>query len=157
MSGVTELFDPKSGTFSQAGPMNGGVYVNTATLLTDGRVLFVENAKNDGSLSDAEVYDPVTGVFTSIGKTLAPHEFGGGAVRLADGRVLITGSQSSSSDGLSGSELFLPASGTFAFAGNMTVGRYLHTATLLPDGTVLIVGGYSIWPLPTASAEIYKP
>ena len=39
----------------------------------------------------------------------------------------------------------------------MTTGRHSHTATLLSDGTVLIVGGYSSWPTPTASAEIYDP
>jgi uncharacterized protein (TIGR03437 family) len=39
----------------------------------------------------------------------------------------------------------------------MTTGRHQHTATLLPDGSVLIAGGYSTWPSPTASAEIYRP
>ncbi len=38
----------------------------------------------------------------------------------------------------------------------MITGRHEHTATLLPDGTVLIAGGYTFWPNPTASAEIYK-
>lgn len=75
---------------------------------------------------------------------------------LADGRVLITDGQLPGGDGHPSSELYLPASGTFAFAGNMTAARYGHTATLLPDGTVLIVGGINTWPLPTASAEIYK-
>src|SRR5262249_50086539 len=47
--------------------------------------------------------------------------------------------------------------GTFTFAGNMTFGRHSHTATLLPDGTVLITGGNSAWPTATASAELYIP
>jgi len=59
--------------------------------------------------------------------------------------------------GSAGTDLYFPATGTFAFAGNMTTGRHGHTATLLPDGTVLIVGGYNIWPNPTSSAEIYHP
>jgi hypothetical protein len=45
----------------------------------------------------------------------------------------------------------------FNSAGNMITGRHEHTATLLPDGTVLMAGGYSIWPTPTSNAEIYKP
>ena len=53
-------------------------------------------------------------------------------------------------------ELYSPASDTFA-VGTMTTGRHSNTATLLPDGSVLITGGFSSWPLPTASAEIYKP
>ena len=78
-------------------------------------------------------------------------------VRLVDGSVLITGGQLPGGNGNAGSDLYLPASGTFAFAGNMTAARHEQTATLLDDGTVLIVGGYSVWPTPTASAEIYKP
>jgi hypothetical protein len=38
----------------------------------------------------------------------------------------------------------------------MTTVRYVHTATLLADGTVLVTGGFNdIAPL--ASAEIYNP
>ena len=42
--GVTELFDPQSGTFGVTGPMTANYYPDygyTATLLTDGRVLFL--------------------------------------------------------------------------------------------------------------------
>jgi|SRR6516225_7102459 hypothetical protein len=53
-------------------------------------------------------------------------------------------------------ELYVPATGTFAKAADMTTGRHEHRATLLPDGTVLIAGGCGIWPHPTASAEIYN-
>ncbi|HEY5474602.1 MAG TPA: hypothetical protein VIK32_15625 [Candidatus Limnocylindrales bacterium] len=35
----------------------------------------------------------------------------------------------------------LPDSGTFTPAGSMTGAHYLHTATLLPDESVLIAGG----------------
>jgi hypothetical protein len=41
--------------------------------------------------------------------------------------------------------------GTFTSVGDMTTARLFHTATLLPDGTVLIAGGAGV------SAELYDP
>jgi len=93
IAGAAELFDPQSGTFSVTGPMTVKYFPDygyTATLLTDGRVLFL--GSNDiPDLADAEVYDPATGTFASIGgavsQELAP------ASRLTDGTVLVAGGQ----------------------------------------------------------------
>ncbi len=49
------------------------------------------------------------------------------------------------------------SSGTFASASNMTTARSLHSATLLPNGQVLIAGGASTSSGILASAEIYDP
>ena len=53
-----------------------------------------------------------------------------------------------------------PAEGTFSTAAAMVMPRAWHTATLLPNGKVLLVGGSPSWP-PTAavatSAELYDP
>ena len=155
--GVAELFDPQSGTFGVTGPMMLKYFPDygyTATLLTDGRVLFL--GSNDWPDSaDAEVYDPAAGTFASIGSAvsqeIAP------ASRLTDGTVLVAGGQLPGGSGSTYAELYVPASGTFERVGDMTVGRHSHTATPLPDDTVLITGGFSDWPDPTSSAEVYKP
>src|SRR5262245_57528310 len=47
--------------------------------------------------------------------------------------------------------------GTFTPTGSMTTARTGHTATLLSDGRVLIAGGFSNFPNPTGSAELYDP
>jgi hypothetical protein len=65
------------------------------------------------------------------------------ATRLLDGRVLVTGGVSLTAGGqsLTESEIYDPATGSFSMTGSLHVGRRRHTATLLPDGRVLVVGG----------------
>jgi Kelch motif len=154
-NGEAELFDPQSGTFGVTGPMMAKYYPDygyTAALLTDGRVLFLGS---DDFAADAEVYDPAAGTFASTGSTvsqeLAP------ASRLTDGTVLVAGGQVPGGNGSTYAVLYVPASGTFEHVGEMTAARHSHTATSLPDDTVLITGGFSGWPIPTSSAEVYKP
>lgn len=49
--------------------------------------------------------------------------------------------------------------GTFALTGSLNTARYDHTATLLPTGEVLVVGGLDVNGVYTslASAELYNP
>ena len=156
LSGVTELFDPGSGTFSLTGGMQA--YSDTpgwGTLLADGTVLFVQWNFNFPP-DDIELYDPISGAFRLNGRLNNDYEYSR-AVRLPDGRVLITGGQMPGGNGTSDAFLYLPALRSFVPATSMKIGRHSHTATLLRDGTVLITGGYSGWPVPTARAEIYTP
>ncbi|HYM11545.1 MAG TPA: kelch repeat-containing protein [Bryobacterales bacterium] len=156
-SGVTELYDPGAGTFSLTGPMMGWDNLNTATLLMNGKVLFVGNSENDGFPAGAEVYDPATGTFASIGNAAEPHEFSAAAL-VPDGRVLIAGNQLPGGDSDARAELYDSAAGTFSAIGNMTAPRFFQTVTLLRDGTVLIAGGASpTFRASTSSAEIYHP
>ena len=52
------------------------------------------------------------------------------------------------------------SAGMFSATGNMTTPRFFHTATLLPNGKVLIVGGYTVCDPtcgPVTTAELYDP
>lgn len=57
--------------------------------------------------------------------------------------------------GCSASIAIAQSPGTFSATGSMTTSRIFHTATLLPNGKVLIAGGSS--GRPTSSAELYDP
>ncbi len=62
--------------------------------------------------------------------------------------------------GVSGQVCIAQSAGAFTATGNLTRPRQFHTATLLPNGKVLIAGGYSVPPLTSSSwatAELYDP
>jgi hypothetical protein len=52
---------------------------------------------------------------------------------------------------------FAGTSGTWANTGSLNTARYLHTATLLQNGQVLVAGGLNPSENPLASAELYNP
>ncbi len=82
------------------------------------------------------------------------------ATLLPDGDVLVAGGRVS--DGLDGTvlsaaELYDPVSGTWTATDRMNKARWGHVATLLPDGRVLVAGGYRKGGHALASAELYDP
>ncbi len=81
------------------------------------------------------------------------------ATLLANGQVLIAGGfqqEGTSEVAIASTEIYDPDTHTFAPTGNMNEARDGHTATLLPDGQVLIVGGWNQSGR-TATAELYDP
>jgi Tol biopolymer transport system component len=124
-----------------------------------GGSLWVVN--KDGS--DARQLDtPVSGTWTATGAMATDRAYHT-ATLLTDGKVLVA---SGAQDGVRGgpfAELYDPISGTWTAAGNMITPTPLlsHTATLLPDGRVLVAGGIGfrigIGSVDLASAELYDP
>ncbi len=154
-----EIYDPKTGTFSPTGSLAAGRGFQTATLLSDGRVLIAGGDDSVGhSLHTAELYDPETGTFSPTGSLRHARTFHA-ATRLADGSVLLAGGDPSGwsyADAfLDSAEIYDPKTGTFSPTGSLTHRRVFHSATLLADGRVLVAGGTD--PTPLTSAEIYDP
>ncbi|TMF37437.1 MAG: hypothetical protein E6I26_07430 [Chloroflexi bacterium] len=149
----TELYDPNSGTWSATGNMLKPEDGFPATLLLDGKVLLgdVDDPTVYDGIPGAEVYDPATGTWSSTGKLATTDSWTAAstATLLANGKVLVTG--------YDGAQLYDPDTGTWSATGKMVTPRYNHTATLLPDGGVLVAGGDVPPDLATDSAELYDP
>lgn len=142
----TELYDPGAGTWRVTGDLVVRRYGHTMTRLDDGTVLLA-GGSNSGDLQDTlhvtELYDPAEGRSHRVGDA-----FDGGvmqpATRLPDGGVLLTGGNGGGVGGsavFGGGQRFDPHAHAWIRTAPMAGRRYGHTATLLANGHVLVVGG----------------
>jgi N-acetylneuraminic acid mutarotase len=129
-------------------------------LLPDGQVLIAGGSSTLTNTPTAELYNSATETWTPTGN-LNDGRVGHTATLLANGQVLVAGGNGNndSSVTLATIELYNPLSGTWIFTGPMIQAREGHTATLLPNGQVLLAGGVTGTPSLTylPIAEIYDP
>ena len=103
-----ELYDPKTGSFRPTGSMTTARGGQTATALSDGRVLIAGGNDSSTALASAELYDPKTSSFSPTG-SLTTFRIYHTATLLADGRVLIAGGIAEEVHmGLASAELYQP-------------------------------------------------
>jgi hypothetical protein len=151
-----ELYDPSTGKFVPTGGMSMGRVGHTAVLLLSGKVLIAGGWIGHGCTDSAELYNPTTGKFTSVAAKMTMPRGDARATLLTNGDVLITGGgYSDSPAGIASAEILQVVDMSFHPLQPMHFARVSHTATLLHDGCVLIVGGRG--ERVNAIAEIYDP
>lgn len=142
-----ELYDPVSKTFTPTGnDLSAGRLTHTATLLQNGKVLL---AGGDSAAASADLYDPdagANGTFTAVAVSMSSIRRFHVATALPNGTVLLAGGFDNSSF-LASAEIYDPAGGTngtfTATSEPMSSPRYQASATLLPNGMLLIAGGFT--------------
>ncbi len=157
---TAEIYDPSAGSWSTTGSMHQGRFSFTATLLPNGKVLVAGGHDSNGTLQNsAETYDPATGIWNTTGSMSVPR-IAHTATLLPNGKLLVAGGYGRFSCVISmrivmvgepyiliaqlntdAAELYDPATGIWTTTGSMSVPRSAHTATLLPNGKVLVAGG----------------
>ena len=160
-----EIFDPATNTWTLTGEMNLSRVSPKAIALTDGRILVTggqdPHSTTYGDSPDSEIYDPDTGEWTLTGP-MSTRRMNHTLTLLPDGRVLAAGGedlQSSEYILYSSTEVFDPETNTWSPGPELSQPRSSHSATLMPDGRVLLAGGISQEgeQYPIASTEFITP
>jgi len=160
----TELFNPTNNTWTSVGSMRDDRTGHTATVLANGKVLVTGGNGAASTLNTTELFDPITGTWeTNVAMNVSRIEHT--ATLLLDGRVLVAGGYSGvlpSGAMLASAEIYDPIARTWTMTGSLTNSRKSFTATLLPSGKVLAVGGVGGVPGVEdygllSSAELYDP
>jgi hypothetical protein len=155
--GVVELFDPATGIFSATGDLisPSGRVSHTATALDSGKVLIVGGS--NGCAPDAaddppwdplfaELYDPAVGAFAEAGP-MSTTRIGHVVIHLRGDDVLILGGIPALQNiheqppAPQYAELWSPIQQGFLARPGLTISQTGYTATLLPNGLVLVAGG----------------
>jgi hypothetical protein len=165
-----EEFDPSTEEWTRVATLPAPRSNHSATLLSTGRVLIVGGCPTDAigapsgvnATASALLYDPATRAITE-GPPMAHARCGHTATVLADESVLVAGGASSQPTmtrqalAVATLERFEPSSGRWLVGPSLIAARYLHTATLLRSGQVLIAGGVDETEQGFRSAELFDP
>jgi hypothetical protein len=144
-TGASKVYKAATNTLVATG--NGTPrYSPSMTLLSSGKVLVVGGWPGiwGSPVATAEIFDPAAGggvgAYSATG-SLARVRVGHCATAVPSGKVLITGGYGGGSTTQAReTELFDPATGAFSMGPLMNQERSLHSATLLDNGRVLVVG-----------------
>ena len=139
-----EIYDPDTNKWMPAESMTAPH--SQAIVLMDGRVLATGGVLPHTDSPASETYDPATGEWTETG-AMSQHRSSHTLTLLPDERVLAVGGIGPMGDDdyimHSTTEIFDPVTNTWSPGPELSQPRAIHSATLMPNGSVLIVGGVS--------------
>jgi len=140
-------------------PMRLARAAHVQVALDDGRVLLAGGEVSDNPFTPTarcEIFDPEAFTFLEAASMKVARSFAEG-IRLANGRVLVTGGQTTAPGGVrfvDQAEIYDPATDTWTLLPNlMARPRTGHAMALAPTGEAVLVGGTPGVP----SAELFRP
>ncbi len=151
---MCEVYDPATGTWSDTGDLPYSLTPIRAVLLQTGKVL-----ATGFETTTLLLYDPDTGTWGETGAMAVARAYST-LTALPNGKVLLAGGRTDLPypDYYSNpAELYDPATGTVQSTGRLAVGRFFHSAVLLPSGKVMVSGGWGAGSTPPVTIELYDP
>lgn len=157
---TTQRFDSLSRSWTNGPNLTVARCSHGAVRLLDGRILIAGGMTNSGGTSTGgpatthcEIYDPVTNAFSPTGSLAQPRS-ALALTQLLDGRVLASGGFTDWTDAgpnfaarlgtaQATTEIWSPTTGVWTAGPTMSSPRAGHTATVLANGSVLLVCGVS--------------
>ena len=139
------IYDPATDTWDSAGKLNTPRSQAQAVLLQSGRVLLIGGLSFDGKPTHSvEIYDVDSNTWQETAQ-LKQARYNHTATLLPDGRVLVLGGWETyngyESSLLDTAEIYDETDETWSTLSPLNIGRANHTATLLPEGQILVTGG----------------
>ncbi len=160
----TEVYSPSTGSWTASGNLNTARSNASAMLLVNGSVLVAGGCVSNclgATTATAEIYNSTNGTWSTTGSMVKARTYFA-MVLLSGGKVLVAGGctklNANGCGGVTaGVEIYNPSTGRWTSTGSMNAARGNLTATLLPNGRVLVAGGINAANNPLGSAELYNP
>src|SRR5262249_35078935 len=139
-----EIFDPRDLPVREAGALALARAEHTSTLLAGGDALVTGgfSAEGGGPVGAGEGWVAARGPFGQAAP-VAERRYGHQAVRLDNDRLMVVGGWGHTANVLASAEIYDPDRDVWRSAPGLSLPRVGHTATLLRNGCVLVVGGNS--------------
>lgn len=179
------MYDPSSNTWTRVASPKLLRYGATATLLPDGDVLAIGGSHSEPApfpadkiytlLASVEEYDPTTDTWSEVA-SMGHARMNEAETLMADGEVLVVGGtyevnsgENDEWDSLRSAESYDPATNRWSVRAPALLPRAQDAATPMPNGDVLVVGGYDCGGIAclgyggsgdccgASSAEVYDP
>jgi hypothetical protein len=154
----SEVFDVKTRKWGSFSPMNKGRAIHSLIKLLDGSILAIGGF---GELT-CEILDQNYSVWKYTDSIKTKRFYGQCITLMQDGNVLLTGGTcfilAVNRDTVwKECEMYTPAKNEWSAVKDLNIERCYHTATLLKDGRILVIGGYNPKQGSLNSCESYDP